>query len=157
MLHASLTVTENHMWYNLSIHMWYNQVKWNTYFFLLEVPLKKVGVFSKGHLTMLTVALSTSFIHYCMSSWLGFTIIPKYLLDKEQINKCLDGCMHGWIHGWVCGWIYAIIDKMKGWIRVKGTTLLLLFRDFSIREEWRNVPVLKNIFRLFYWKIGKLV
>ena len=52
--------------------------------FLLEVPLKKVGVFSKGHLTMLTVALSTSFIHYCMSSWLGFTIIPKYLLVKNR-------------------------------------------------------------------------
>ena len=78
---------------------------------LLEVPLKKVSFFSKGHLTLLNVALSTSFIYYLMSSWLGFTIIPKYLLDKEQISKCLDGCMHGWIHGWVCRWIYAIIDK----------------------------------------------
>ena len=163
MLHASLTVTPN----QLSIHVWYNQVKWNAYFFLLEVPLKKVSFVSKGHLTLLTVALSTSFIHYFMSSWLGFTIIPKYLLGKEQISKCLDGCMHGWIHGWVCGWIYAVIDKKTmaphsstlawkipwmeepgrhqsmGSLRVRHNwaTSLSLFTFMHWRRKWQPTPV----------------
>lgn len=80
-------------------------------FLPLEVPLQpKVSFFSKGQFTLLTIALCASSIHYSVGSWLGFTIILRYLLDEEWISEWMDGCMDGHMDGFMDRCMDGIID-----------------------------------------------